>query len=235
MSIRVLIADDQALVRAGVRMLLTQASDIEVVGEAEDGEQAVAQARQLLPDVILMDVRMPGLSGVDATRLVTADDFVPDGRVVSVLVLTTYRADEAVYAALRAGASGFLLKDAATADLVTAIREINAGNGWLDPAVTKDLIAEFAARPTQDLPSSAELDQLTGREREVLALVASGLNNAEIAERLYLGQATVKTHVGRVFMKLGARDRVQAVVIAYQTGLVTSRTSAKLAAPPADG
>lgn len=220
MTIRVLLADDQELVRAGITMLLEVEPDIEVIGEVEDGTRAVELARQRRPDVVLMDVRMPGLGGVEATRVITADGFLGAGASINVLILTTYHVDDAVHAALRAGACGFLLKDSAPRELVAAVRAVAAGDGWLDPSVTRKLIAEFAARPDQVLPTPDQLAQLTGREREVLALAAQGLGNAEIARELFIGMATVKTHLGRVLMKLGVRDRVQAVVVAYQTGLV---------------
>ncbi|MEJ3747308.1 response regulator transcription factor [Actinomycetes bacterium KLBMP 9797] len=221
MPIRVLLADDQPLVRAGIAMLLAAEPEIDIVAEAEDGLQAVALARERRPEVVLMDVRMPGMDGVAATRQITADDFVPaaDGPV-KVLVLTTYHVDDAVYASLRAGASGFLLKDAAPGELVAAVRAVAAGEAWLDPAVAHRLIAEFAARPESRLPAPAQLAQLTTREREVLRLVAHGLSNAEIAAHLVLGEATVKTHFGRVLMKLCLRDRAQAVAAAFHCGLI---------------
>jgi DNA-binding NarL/FixJ family response regulator len=219
--IRVLLADDQPLVRAGIAMLLAAQSDIEIVGESGDGAQAVSQAASLQPDVIVMDVRMPTMDGVEATRLATADTFAADrDRPVKVLVLTTYNADETVYAALRAGASGFLLKDAAPAELVAAVRAVAAGDGWLDPSVTRAMLHEFAARPQPCVRTPAELARLTPREREVLVLVAHGLSNTEIAGRLFIGEGTVKTHLGRILVKLSLRDRAQAVATAYQTGLV---------------
>jgi DNA-binding NarL/FixJ family response regulator len=214
--IRVLLADDQPLVRAGLAMLLCAEPDVEVVGEAGDGAEAVELTRRLSPDVVLMDVRMPGLDGVAATRALTAD---PES-TARVLILTTYHVDEAVYAALRAGASGFLLKDAAPTELLYAVRAVAAGEAWLDPAVARGLLDDLAARPEPAAPSPALLAELTAREHEVLILMAYGLSNAEIARRLVVGDATVKTHVGRVLMKLGLRDRTQAVVAAYQSGLV---------------
>jgi DNA-binding NarL/FixJ family response regulator len=230
-TIRVLIADDEPLVRSGIDMLLSADPDIEVVGETADGAAAVREAARLQPDVVLMDVRMPGVDGVEATRQITADAFtVEPDRPVKVLMLTTFNHDEAVYAAVRAGASGFLLKEAARAELVRAVRAIAAGDGWLDPAVTRALLQEFAARPEPHRPTPTEIGQLTPREREVLVLAAYGLSNQEIATRLFIGDATVKTHLGRMLMKLGARDRVQAVVAAYQTGLVVPGTS-----PPEGG
>ena len=202
-------------------MLLASQNDIEIVGEADDGGQAIDQATSLQPDVVVMDVRMPKMDGVEATRRLTSDSFSanPD-RTIKVLILTTYSLDETVYAALRAGASGFLLKEAVPAELARAVRAIAAGDGWLDPAITLALLKEFAARPDPHIPTPTQLDQITPREREVLILVAHGLSNSEIAERLYISDGTVKTHYGRMLMKLGLRDRAQAVVTAYQTGLV---------------
>jgi DNA-binding NarL/FixJ family response regulator len=215
--IRVLLADDQPLVRAGLAMLLCAEPDVEVVGEAGDGVEAVELTRRLKPDVVLMDVRMPGMDGVTATRQLTAGPEPSDARV---LILTTYHVDEAVYSALRAGASGFLLKDAAPQELLYAVRAVAAGEAWLDPAVARGLLDDLARRPEPATPSPAALAELTAREQEVLVLMAHGLSNAEIARRLVVGDATVKTHVGRVLMKLGLRDRTQAVVAAYQSGLV---------------
>lgn len=221
MTIRVLLADDQPLVRTGIAMLLTAEPDIQVAGEAGDGDQAIALARSAQPDVVLMDVRMPGTDGVEATRRITADGFSDShDRPLKVLMLTTYHIDEAVYAALRAGASGFLLKDAAPTELVAAVRAVATGDAWLHPAVARGLLAEFAARPEAKLPAPAALARLTTREREVLALVAQGLSNMEIAAEIFVGEATVKTHFGRILMKLGLRDRAQAVATAYQCGLV---------------
>jgi DNA-binding NarL/FixJ family response regulator len=219
MVIRVVVADDQPLVRGGFAMILSAESDIQVVSEASDGIQAIEQAAALQPDVVLMDVRMPGIDGVEATQRITADGFSDDDPV-KVLILTTYNVDEAVYAAIRAGASGFLLKDAAPHDLVAAVRAVAAGDGWLAPAVARGLVREFAARPQRWTPGPVELDRLTPRERHVLTLVAHGLSNAEIAEYLVVGVATVKTHFGRILTKLGLRDRAQAVVLAYRSGLV---------------
>ncbi|MFD6433729.1 response regulator [Streptomyces venezuelae] len=223
--IRVLIADDQAMVRSALAMLLTGEDGIEVVGEAADGAEAVARVAELRPTVVVMDVRMPGTDGVEATRQITADTFPGEARV---LVLTTYNVSEAVYQALRAGASGFLLKDAAPGELVSAVRALAEGDGWLDPAVIADMLAEFAARPERIRPAPAELAALTGREREVLVLVAHGFSNAEIAAHLFIGEATVKTHMGRILLKLGVRDRAQAVAAAYQCGLVTPGSSPPL-------
>ncbi|MGW1675188.1 response regulator [Streptomyces sp. NPDC002324] len=219
--IKVLLADDQLLVRTGIAMLLASSPDVVVVGEAEDGGRAVELAAELQPDVLLMDVRMPGVDGVEATRRVTADGFAPDpDRPVKVLILTTYNVDATVYAALRAGASGFLLKDAAPDELVSAVRALADGDGWLDPSVTRGLLREFAERPETHLPTPAEMAVLTPREREVLVLMAHGLSNAEISRRLFIGEGTTKTHVGRILTKLSLRDRAQAVATAYQSGLV---------------
>jgi DNA-binding NarL/FixJ family response regulator len=214
-SIRVLLCDDQALVRSGFRMILEAREDIEVVGEAEDGAQALELARRRRPDVILMDVRMPRLDGVEATRRL-----VEEGSEARILILTTFDLDEYVYEALRAGASGFLLKDLQPAQLVEAIRVVARGEALLAPTVTRRLLDRFA----QGLPGAPgepppELSSLTERELEVLGLLASGLSNAELAERLFLSETTVKTHVSSILRKLGLRDRVQAVVLAYQAGV----------------
>jgi DNA-binding NarL/FixJ family response regulator len=226
MTIRVLLADDQPLVRAGIAMLLDAEPDISVVAEAADGAEAVEKASRVQPDIVLMDLRMPGMDGVAATRQLVADHFSdnPDAPV-KVVILTTYNVDEEVYAALRAGASGFVLKDAVPEELVRAIHAVAAGEAWLDPAVTRVLLQEFAARPDPKIPAPASLERLTPREREVLKLMGEGLSNADIAARLVLSETTVKTHVGRLMMKLEARDRAQAVVAAYQSGLVKPRTT----------
>jgi DNA-binding NarL/FixJ family response regulator len=218
MSVRVVVADDQLLVRAGFRVLVDSAPDLEVIGEAGDGVEAVELARRERPDVVLMDIRMPRMDGLEATRRIVADELL-DG--VRVLVLTTFDLDEYVYQALRAGASGFLLKDTPPADLLAAIRVVAAGDALLAPRVTRRLIEEFARRPEPAAVTPAALAALTDREREVLALVARGLSNAEIAERLFVSAATTKTHVSRVLAKLGARDRAQLVMLAYETGLAT--------------
>jgi DNA-binding NarL/FixJ family response regulator len=215
--IRVLLADDQALVRAGFSVLLQSAPDLEVAGEAAEGEAAVALARELRPDVVLMDIRMPVLDGLEATRRIAAD---PDLAGVRVLILTTFEADEYVFEALRVGASGFVLKDIEPADLLRAIRVVASGEALLSPSVTRRLIAEFAGRPARRRTSGRDLQALTEREREVLALVGQGKTNDEIAGELFVSPATVKTHVSRVLSKLYARDRAQLVVVAYETGLV---------------
>ncbi len=217
MSIRVLIADDQALVRGGLRVLLEADRGIEVVGEAEDGEGAVAAVAELLPDVVLMDIRMPGTDGLEATRRILAGDTTPETRV---LILTTFDADEYVYEALRAGASGFMLKDAEPEQLANAVRVVANGDALLSPSVTRRLVTEFATRPEVRRAHPEQLSALTARELEVLTLVAQGLSNDEIAQRLVISPATSKTHVSRVMMKMNARDRAQLVVIAYETGLV---------------
>ena len=214
--IRVVLADDQALVRAGFRALLDAQDDIEVVGEAGNGEEAVRLATQLTPDVVLMDIRMPGVDGLSATRRIAADDRLAGVRVV---ILTTFGLDEYIFEAIRAGASGFLVKDTEPGELVQAVRVVAGGEALLSPSVTKQLIAEFAARAKEpQTPDS--LEELTDREREVVALVAEGLSNEEIAGRLFVSPATAKTHVSRAMGKLRARDRAQLVVIAYESGLV---------------
>jgi DNA-binding NarL/FixJ family response regulator len=217
--IRVVVADDQALVRSGFVVLLRSAPDIEVVGEAGDGEEAVALATSERPDVVLMDIRMPDVDGVEATRRITADARLADTRV---LVLTTFDLDEYVFAALRAGASGFLLKDTLPDDLLAAVRVVAEGETLLSPGVTRRVVEEFLRGPTAAAPTEVPgLDQLTDREREVLAAVARGLSNAEIAETLFISPATAKTHVGHLLTKLQARDRAQLVVAAYESGVVT--------------
>ena len=216
MSVRVLIVDDQALVRAGFRMILDAEPEIEVVGEASDGDEAVAETRRLEPDVVLMDVRMPELDGIEATRRLLAD-----GASTKVVILTTFDLDQYVYEALRAGASGFLLKDVPPEQLVAGIHTIASGEALLAPAVTKRVIQEFVRRPPDSVRTPPpELAELTARELEVLKLVARGLANAEIAKELFVSDTTVKTHVAHVLMKLKLRDRVQAVVFAYESGLV---------------
>jgi len=212
--ISILVVDDQALVRTGFRMILEAERDFEVVADAADGLEAVTMAERHRPDVILMDIRMPNLDGVEATRRLQHLD-------ARVLILTTFDLDEYVYDALRAGASGFLLKDTPPEELVRAVRIIAAGDSLLAPSVTTRLVRELAATPSPSSSPSQQLDVLTEREREVLVLMARGLANAEIASTLFVSETTVKTHVGRVLMKLGLRDRVQAVVFAYESGFVT--------------
>ena len=214
--IRVLLADDQSLVRAGFRALLDAQSDIEVVAEAADGEQAVRSIRRLRPDVVLMDIRMPVLDGLAATRRITGDDGLEDVRVV---MLTTFELDEYVFEAIRSGASGFLVKDTEPEELLRAVRAVVEGDALLSPGVTRRLIAEFAAR-SKEPAAPAEMARLTEREREVMALVGIGLSNEEIARRLVVSPLTAKTHVSRTMVKLGARDRAQLVVLAYESGLV---------------
>ncbi|KOU19462.1 LuxR family transcriptional regulator [Streptomyces sp. WM6372] len=214
--IKVMIADDQMMVRQGFTVLLNAQPDIEVVGQAVDGADAVAKVAGLGPDVVLMDIRMPGMGGIEATSIITA---APDS-TVKVLVLTTFDLDEYVYEALRAGASGFLLKDASADQLAEAVRVVAAGEALLSPNITKRLITEFSRMGAPRAPSKARIDELTERETEVLSLIAQGLSNAEIAAHLMVAEQTVKTHVGRILVKLGLRDRTQAAVFAYETGLV---------------
>ena len=217
MSLGVLIVDDQALVRAGFRMILEAEEDIEVVGEAADGREAVAEVRRLRPDVVLMDVRMPDMDGIEATRRLLGGD----GAAAKVVMLTTFDMDEYVYDALRAGASGFLLKDVPPEQLVAGIRAVASGDALLAPSVTRRVIEEFVRRPPDSIRTAPpELAELTARELEVLKLIARGLANAEIAKELFVSETTVKTHVAHVLMKLKLRDRVQAVVFAYESGLV---------------
>ena len=221
MSIRVLLCDDQALVRSGFRMVLEAREDMRVIGEADDGIQAVALARHAKPDVILMDIRMPNMDGVEATRRLVAA-----GTPARILILTTYDADEYVFDALRAGASGFLLKDIQPVELVEAIRVIARGDALLAPTVTRRLLDRFAhTLPAVGAVATPALASLTERETEVLSLLATGLSNLELAERLFLTEATIKTHVSSILRKLGLRDRVQAVVLAYQAGLVRPHAS----------
>jgi DNA-binding NarL/FixJ family response regulator len=220
-SIRVLLVDDQALVRSGFRLILETREDFEVVGEAADGREAVELARRERPDVILMDVRMPNVDGIEATRRI-----VDGGSEARIVVLTTFDADEYVYDAIRAGASGFLLKDVRPTDLIEAIRLIADGNALLGPTVTRRLLDRLADVAPRAEVETAAMRSLTVREREILRLLANGLSNAEIAERLYLGETTVKTHVSSVLRKLGVRDRVQAVIVAFDVGLVRPQATA---------
>jgi DNA-binding NarL/FixJ family response regulator len=227
MNIRVLVADDQSMVRAGFRLLLADEDDIEVVAEASNGIEAVSKAARFRPTLILMDIRMPELDGLEATRRILAED--PDARV---LILTTFDLDEYVYEALSAGASGFVLKDDPPEQLITAIRTVSAGDALLSPAVTKRVIAEFARIPRPEPPEG--FDELTGREREILRLIAGGLSNAEIGQELYISETTVKTHVTHVLQKLGLRDRVQAVVLAHQTGILETEPGGLRPSSPRD-
>ncbi|CAL9554840.1 response regulator [Streptomyces sp. enrichment culture] len=216
--IRVVLADDQTLVRAGFRSILADEADIEVVGEAADGEQAVALARELRPDVVLMDIRMPGTDGLEATRRITGDPRLEGVRVV---ILTTFDMDDYVYGALRAGASGFLVKDTEPMELLHGVRVVARGDALIAPAVTRRLIAEFAGRGARRPDPSPRLNALTEREREVMGLVGAGLTNDEIAQRLVLSPATAKTHVSRIMTKLDVRDRAQLVILAYESGMIT--------------
>jgi DNA-binding NarL/FixJ family response regulator len=218
-TIGVLLADDDELTRTGLRLIIESDRDLTVVGEAGDGQEAVHLARALRPEVVVMDIRMPAVDGLEATRRIVG----AAGEGPRVLILTTFELDEYVFGALRAGASGFLLKRSSPEVLIEGIKVVAAGDGLLAPSVTRRLIQEFARRPGTPAPPAAPLGTLTQREREVLALIGGGLSNGEIAARLYISQATVKTHVKRILMKLGLRDRVQAVVLAYEAGLVQAR------------
>ncbi|PSM44706.1 DNA-binding response regulator [Streptomyces dioscori] len=214
---RVLLTDDQPLIRHGLRVLIADHPRLEVAGEAGNGEEAVRLAAQLAPDVVMMDIRMPGMDGIEATRRITASSGTPP----KVLVLTTFDDDEYVYGALRAGASGFLVKDMDMDQILTAIEIVAAGDALIAPSVTRRLIAEFAARPAAAQPPPRSVEGITAREEEVLTLVGGGLSNAEIAARLHISVATAKAHIGRLLTKLDARDRVQLVIMAYESGLVT--------------
>lgn len=216
MSIRILLTDDQAMVRAGLRMILEAETDLEVVGEAADGLVAVAAASRLCPDVTLMDIQMPTMDGLTATRRIVGPDGQPNARVV---ILTTFERDDYIFEALRAGASGFLLKNAPADDLIAAVRIVAAGDALLAPSVTRRIIAEYAGQPARTT-REAELDILTDREREVLRLLGVGKSNAEIAAELFVGEGTVKTHVSHLLRKLGLRDRVQAAIFTYESGLI---------------
>jgi DNA-binding NarL/FixJ family response regulator len=216
MTLEVVVVDDQALMRAGFTMILNAQPDFEVIGEAENGREGVELCRQARPDLVMMDIRMPEMDGIEATRMITEDDTYD----TKVLVLTTFDLDEYVYAAVRAGASGYLLKDTPPQELLAALRVIADGNALLSPSVTKRLIEKFARQPEAEPVDDARLGDLTEREIEVLRLLAGGLSNREIATALYIGEATAKTHVSHVLTKLGVRDRVQAVVLAYEAGVV---------------
>jgi len=217
--IRVVVVDDQALVRGGFRVLVDSAPDLTVVGEASDGAQAVDLALAERPDVILMDIRMPSMDGLEATRRILAAD---TAQLIRILILTTFDLDEYVFAALKAGASGFLLKDTPPAALLAGIRTVAAGDALLSPSITRHLIEEYVRHPQHPTKPPAQLESLTDREVEVLSLVAKGWSNAEIAERLYVSTATAKTHLSRLLLKLDARDRAQLIVLAYETGLVSA-------------
>ena len=217
--IRVVVVDDQALVRGGFRVLVDSAPDLTVVGEASDGAQAVDLALADRPDVILMDIRMPSMDGLEATRRILAAD---TAQLIRILILTTFDLDEYVFAALKAGASGFLLKDTPPAALLAGIRTVAAGDALLSPSITRHLIEEYVRHPQHPTKPPAQLESLTDREVEVLSLVAKGWSNAEIAERLYVTPATAKTHLSRLLLKLDARDRAQLIVLAYETGLVSA-------------
>jgi len=220
--IRVVVVDDQALVRGGFRVLVDSAPDLTVVGEASDGAQAVDLALAERPDVILMDIRMPSMDGLEATRRILAAD---TAQLIRILILTTFDLDEYVFAALKAGASGFLLKDTPPAALLAGIRTVAAGDALLSPSITRHLIEEYVRHPQHPTKPPAQLESLTDREVEVLSLVAKGWSNAEIAERLYVTPATAKTHLSRLLLKLDARDRAQLIVLAYETGLVSAPSS----------
>ncbi|WP_328668943.1 response regulator transcription factor [Streptomyces sp. NBC_00328] len=220
MTVRVVLADDQQLIRTALRMVMADIEDIEVVGEAENGEEAVALAGRLRPDVVVMDIRMPGMNGIEATRRITADTTGPNGES-RIVILTTFDDDDYVYGALRAGASGFLVKDMGLDDIIAAVRVVAAGDALIAPAVTRRLIQDFTAARPELARGRSELKGVTDREREVLTLVGSGLSNTEIAERLFISVATAKTYLTRLLSKLNARDRVHLVIIAYEAGLVS--------------
>jgi DNA-binding NarL/FixJ family response regulator len=222
--IRVVVVDDQPLVRAGITTVVNAQKDIAVVAEATDGQDALIQVRSQRPDVVLMDVRMPHTDGIAATRAVIDEGLTAqNGQPIKVIILTTFHHDEYVHAALRAGASGFLLKDAPPTEITTAIRAVAAGDAWLNPVVTRQLIDEFTSQPERHTPTPDQMTELTRREREVLVLLAQGLSNADVAEHLSISEATVRTYVSHVMTKLKVREKAQAVAAAYQTGLVQPR------------
>lgn len=227
MSIRIVVADDQPLVRAGIAMMLRAEPDFQVLAEASDGQETLDLVRAHHPDLVLMDARMPHVDGITATRLITGRNTDPD-HLTKVLVLTTFNDDEVVYGALRAGASGFLLKHAAPKDLNTAVHTVAAGDSWIDPAVAGKVIAALAALPEPAHESSQLLERLTAREQEVLTLLAQGLSSTEIKDHLVLSEATIKTHISRILLKTGSRDRTQAVVLAYQSGLIKPPSTGRL-------
>lgn len=226
MSIRIIVADDHALIRAGITMLLRAETDFEVLGEAADGHETIKLARLHQPDLVLLDARMPTMDGIAATRVLTSESTKSE-RPTKVLILTTFHDDEVVYGALQAGASGYLLKQAAPRDLIAAVRTVAAGDAWLDPAIAGKVIAAFATLSTPGDGPSQLVTQLTAREREVLTLLAQGMSTTEIKSQLVLSEATVKTHIARILLKTESRDRAQAVVLAYQSGLVSPRLPAR--------
>ena len=221
-KVRIVLADDEALVRAGLSLLLTAEQDLDVVGEASNGSECLALVETARPDVVVMDVRMPVMDGIEATRRMTSKDFLVDGTPPAVLILTTFSEDHNVTTALRAGAAGFLLKNSAPQTLATAIRTLARGDGWLDPAITMSLLRQFSSKVPGEFIPHADIGVLTAREREVLRAIGAGLKNAQIAERLFLSETTVKTHVHRILLKLGLSDRSQAVAVAYRSGLIRS-------------
>lgn len=224
--IRVVIADDQPLIRAGITMVLNSQEDITVVAEAANGQEALIQVRSERPDVVLMDVKMPDTDGITATRTVINEGLTAqNGQPIRVIILTTFHLDEYVHAALRAGASGFLLKEAAPTEITTAIRAVAAGDAWLNPTVTRRLIDKFAAQPEANAPTLARMAQLTDREKEVLVLLAQGLSNVDVSRKLSISEATVKTYLAHVMTKLGVREKAHAVIAAYQSGIVQTRSN----------
>jgi DNA-binding NarL/FixJ family response regulator len=224
--IRIVVVDDQPLIRAGIKMVVNSQKDIAVIAEAVDGQDAVTQIRSQRPDIVLMDVRMPGIDGIAATRTVIDEGLTAqNGQPIRVIILTTFHDDEYVHAALRAGVSGFLLKDAPPTEIIAAIRAVADGDAWLNPTVTRRLIRKFAAQPDAHAPMPAQMAQLTDREREVLILLAQGLSNADVAKKLSISEATVKTHLAHVMAKLEVREKAHAVIAAYQSGLVQAQSN----------